>query len=457
MGKDRDNKFHPGKGKPSGANKSEPEIPGDMPGRHPNRNTSKGEDNSEKQSTQNKSINATFNEAFTKTGAEELPGILTKDIFVELAGYNKAPCVSILMPTHKAGVEVNEQVDVSAFKTCLQQVEKRLIEKGTGQTTIKKMLTPGYDLLREDAFWRSLNNGLAVYIADGFFKFVKLPAPFVQHVYINSSFYVSPLVPFMVKAEYFYLLDLAKKDPRFYRADSFGIEHLAVEEMPSGLDDVIHFEEKEGDTLFRAGGGGTGGANFHGTGGGRPEHKENIARYLEEVDDTIWQTYLHGENAPLLLSGQDFLIPIYKSVTKYKNIWPQPLTGNHHHQNDTDLYEDVMKVMKPYFDQPLQYALEDYGNKLATPLTSSMIGTIIPATYYGKVSHLFVKKGLSAWGSFNERENKLELSEVEKESETSEDLIDKAVIKTIQNGGEVYFLEAGQMPNQSEIAAIFRY
>lgn len=457
MGKDRDNKFHPGKGKPSGANKSEPEIPGDMPGRHPNRNTSKGEDNSEKQSTQNKSINATFNEAFTKTGAEELPGILTKNIFVELAGYNKAPCVSILMPTHKAGVEVNEQVDVSAFKTCLQQVEKRLIEKGTSQTTIKKMLTPGYDLLREDAFWRSLNNGLAVYIADGFFKFVKLPAPFVQHVYINSSFYVSPLVPFMVKAEYFYLLDLAKKDPRFYRADSFGIEHLAVEEMPSGLDDVIHFEEKEGDTLFRAGGGGTGGANFHGTGGGRPEHKENIARYLEEVDDTIWQTYLHGENAPLLLSGQDFLIPIYKSVTKYKNIWPQPLTGNHHHQNDTDLYEDVMKVMKPYFDQPLQYALEDYGNKLATPLTSSMIGTIIPATYYGKVSHLFVKKGLSAWGSFNERENKLELSEVEKESETSEDLIDKAVIKTIQNGGEVYFLEAGQMPNQSEIAAIFRY
>lgn len=391
-----------------------------------------------------------------RSNVEELPGILTKDIFVELAGYNKAPCVSILMPTHKAGVEVNERVDVSAFKTCLQQVEKRLIEKGTDQTTIKRMLTPAYDLLKEDAFWHSLNNGLAVYMADGFFKFVKLSAPFVQHVYINNSFYVSPLVPFMVKAEYFYLLDLAKKDPRFYRADSFGIEHLAVEEMPSGLDDVIHFEEKEGDTLFRAGGG-TGGANFHGTGGGRPEHKENIARYLEEVDDTIWQTHLHGENAPLLLSGQDFLIPIYKSVTKYKNIWPEPLTGNHHHQNDTDLYEDVMKVMKPYFDQPLQYALEDYGNKLATPLTSSMIGTIIPATYYGKVSHLFVKKGLSAWGSFNERENKLELSEVEKGNEDTEDLIDKAVIKTIQNGGEVYFLEADQMPNQSEIAAIFRY
>jgi hypothetical protein len=176
-----------------------------------------------------------------------------------------------------------------------------------------------------------------------------------------------------------------------------------------------------------------------------------------EVDDTICQSHLHGENAPLLLSGQEFLIPIYKSVSKYKNIWPEPLTGNHHNQNDTELYEDVMKVMKPYFDKPLQYALKDYGNKLATSLTSSMIGTIIPATYYGKVSHLFVKKGIKAWGSFNERENKLELSEVEKGNEPAEDLIDKAVIKSIQNGGEVYFLEADQMPNQSEIAAIFRY
>jgi hypothetical protein len=175
------------------------------------------------------------------------------------------------------------------------------------------------------------------------------------------------------------------------------------------------------------------------------------------VDDTIWQSHLHGENAPLLLSGQEYLIPIYRSVSKYRNIWPEPLTGNHHYQNDTDLYEDVMKVMKPYFDQPLKYALEDYGNKLATALTSSMIGTIIPATYYGKVSHLFVKKGLHAWGNFNERENKLELMDVEIENEMTEDLIDKAVIKTIQNGGEVFFLDADQMPNQSEIAAIFRY
>ena len=355
-------------------------------------------------------------------------------------------------------MEVNEQVDMSTFKSALQQVEKKLNEKKIEPAIIKNILKPGYDLLKNNTFWVSLNNGLAVYIADGFFKYVKLGAPVIQLIHVNSSFYISPLIPYMVRDENFYLLDIAKKFPRFYRADGFGIERLQIDEMPFGVDDVVHFEEKDGDTLFRTGGkGGKGGANFHGIGGGKPEENENIAIYLQEVDDTIWQTHLHAENAPLLLAGQDFLIPIYRSVSKYKNIWPEALTGNHHQQSDNELYEEAMKVMKPYFDKPLQYALEDYHNKLATALTSSMIETIIPATYYGKVSHLFVKKGLQVFGTFNEQENKLAIQDLEGKMSEADDLIDKAVIKTIQNGGEVYFLDADQMPRQNELAAIFRY
>ncbi len=456
MAKDREKPSKTDKGKPSGANKSEPELPADLPVRHPNRNTSKGEDFSKTESTQNKSRNETYTEAFTNTIPEELNGNLTKELFVALAGYDQPPCISILMPTHKAGMEVNEQVDLMAFKNALQQVEKILKEKGAGHTLIKKMLGPGYDLLKDDKFWYAMSDGLAVYIADGFFRFLKLRAPLVQHVVVNNSFYVSPLVPFMARPEYFYLLDIAKKFPRFYRADAMGIEHLQVEELPTGVNDVVHVEEKGGKEVFRTGDtGGTASANYHGIGAGRPDEKENIALYLEEVDDTIWKSHLNKENVPLLLAGQDFLIPIYRSVSDYKNIWPEALTGNHHQQNDNELYEEAMKVMTPFFEQPLRRALGDYGNKSATALTSTDISVIIPAAYYARVSHLFVRKGSRIWGSFNEQENKLEI--LDHESDTAEDLIDKAVIRTIQNGGEVYFLEANEMPESGELAAILRY
>jgi hypothetical protein len=455
MGKDRENKFHPGKGKPSGANKSEPEIPSDLPVRHPNRNTSKGEDNSKTTSTENKSRNATFDENVTDTTPEELLGNLTKTVFIELASYNEPPCISILLPTHKAGKDVNEQVDMTAFKNSLQQVEKILKEQGTDQTIIKQMLTPGYDLLRDDKFWYSLTEGLAVYIANGFFKYLKVRAPLIEHVRVNTSFYVSPLLPFIVRPEYFYLLDLHKKFPRFYRADALGIEHLQIEEMPSGVDDVVHFEEKDQDTFRTGGRGGKGGANFHGIGADRPDEKENIALYFEEIDDTIWKTHMHRENVPLLLAGQEFLIPIYRSVSDYNNIWPEAPTGNHQYQSDNELYQEAMEVMKPHFEMPLKRALENYGNKSATQLTTTVIGAIIPDTYYGRVACLFVRKGSSIWGTFDEQENKLEI--VDSETTTTEDLVDKAVVKTIQNGGEVYFLEADQMPEQAELAAILRY
>lgn len=80
---------------------------------------------------------------------------------------------------------------------------------------------------------------------------------------------------------------------------------------------------------------------------------------------------------------------------------------------------------------------------------------IIPDTYYGRVDCLFVKKGARLWGIFNEQENQLHF--MNEENQGAEDLIDRAVVKTIQNGGEVYFMEADQMPEPAELAAILRY
>jgi hypothetical protein len=483
MGKDRENVFHPAKGKPSGANKQEgtglretfppdqleqdnrmterytvgeDKISPDVHVRHANRNTSKGEDFSETKEKSYKSRNETFNENFTKTIPEELLGILTKDIFNELGNYQSNNCISILMRTHKAGMKVNEQEDMISFKNALQHVEKALHEKKVEEITIKKILKPGYDLLRDDKFWYSLTDGLAVYIADGFFKYLRLNGAVADHVRVNSSFYVSPLVPFMVRKEYFYLLDIAKKFPRFYRVDALGIEHLEIEEMPTDVNDVVHFEEKEAEKLFRTGGkGGTGSANFHGIGGGKPDEKEHIAIYLKEVDNTIWQTHLHDATVPLLLSGQSFLIPLYRSVSKYAHIWPEALTGNHHQQSDKELYDEAMNIMQPYFDEQLNKALADYGNKSATQFTSTSPEHIIPGAHYGRLSHLFVKRGVCIWGTFNEQENKLNI--VPEEREGVEDLVDRTIIKTIQTGGEVYILDGGKMPQSADITAIFRY
>jgi hypothetical protein len=111
--------------------------------------------------------------------------------------------------------------------------------------------------------------------------------------------------------------------------------------------------------------------------------------------------------------------------------------------------------MQPLFEQKQKKALTLYGNQSATALTSSIVDDVIPAAYYGRIAHLFVQRGAHIWGTFDEMANELQVHE--SEGENREDLIDNAVEKTLQTGGDVYVLDAGQMPADSPVAAIMRY
>ena len=68
---------------------------------------------------------------------------------------------------------------------------------------------------------------------------------------------------------------------------------------------------------------------------------------------------------------------------------------------------------------------------------------------------MFVQRGARIWGTFNKEDNELQLHNERQNND--ENLVDKAVIKTILNGGEVHLLERERMPDGREIAAFFRY
>lgn len=480
MGKDREGKYHPPKGKPSGKGKNEEieihsadpdqleeyedlkekytegpdELGANVRLMHPNRNVDKDEDRKSEKENSRRSRNIDFGIDRTDTVPEELP--VNPDSFTRLANYTSPCCISIFMPTHSAGVEVNEEQDLIDFKTMLQYITGKLKEQGIDELAIARMLEPGYNLTKNQMFWHGLSSGLAVFMADGFFGYMKLPVSPLEHLLINRSFYISPLIPVITNSAYFYILVISKKQAKFYRADAFGIEPVEVDELPNGMSDVVHFEEKDDPKLFRKGGNRAGaGFDLHGLGAGTPDEKTHIALYLEEVDETLWKKILHTENAPLLLAGVDYLIPIYKQVAGYKHIWDDAITGNYEHEDIQSLYSKAREKMEPYFQQKVTRALENYGNQSATSLTSSIPADVIPAAYYGRISDLFIQKGEHVWGTFDEQNNQLNIHE--KSEEGDECLIDKAAVKTLLMGGKVYILEKEQMPADSNIAALMRY
>jgi hypothetical protein len=445
MGKDRSGKYHPAKGTPSGAGKDDTtdryegtsdDIPENIPVRHPNRNTDKRHEsfNNQQDAQDSRHDPHAAVEAASSVNAEELPHIPTRELLASLANHKAATCISIYMTTHEAGVEVNEQADRIKFKSHLREIAAELKGKDMEQHAIELLLAPAYKMVQDDELWVRLSKGLAVFIADNYCSFMRLPMEVTDKVLVNSTFFLSPLMPMMTTGEYFYLLVISKKQVKLFKGDVYGLEHIPVEGLPKATDEL----EKKGENN----------ASYT---------DDRLPNFLEAADDVIWKEVLHNENVPLLLAGVESVIPVYRSVCDYKHVYSEALTGSHERDDAHTLHALAMEIMAPYFEQRREKALELYGNQFATSLTSSMIDKIVPAAYYGRVSHLFVQKDApQVWGTFDEMKNELNVH-TSKEA-GGDDLLNNAIVKTLLTGGEVFMLDKEQMPGQGNvIAAVLRY
>lgn len=484
MGKDKHGRFIPPKGKPSGngkedlgvssslspeavdknleitdkyTNDSEAVAPG-VHVLHPNRNVHKetaapayDADNT----TPDKTTNDTFRGEQFQTPIQELPYPLTRDDFAELAGFRSDCCVSVYLPTHQAGMEINEQEDRVRFKTLLQEAHLQLKERDMQETAIGEILQPGFDLVRNEDFWHTQLTTLVVFFTKEGTRYLRLPLEVDEKLYIDDHFWLLPLAPLLNNVNNdFYLLSFSKHHAQLFRGNEFEMHPVEVPGMPYGIEDVVHFE-KGREQLFRTGSSGAGGgANYHGM-NANADHKTNIAQYLDEVDDTLWKEVLSTENKPLMLAAVDYLIPIYKSISRYQHITEEGLTGNFQHYSDTKLYGLAKEKMQPYFNRQFKQVLAAYGDRSASALSASIPADIVPAAYYGQVAHLVVQKDGQLWGRFDPQANKLELHDTAQAGD--ECLMNEVVIQTVLHNGDVWLTDKAQLPEGTAMIAVLRY
>ena len=382
--------------------------------------------------------------------------IIEKEEFAELIAPKTSPCITIYLPVHQSGVEVNEKQDLIVFKNLLFEAENTLVANGLKPHLAQELLAPASSLLEDEKFWHQLLSGLAVFIAPDFFKILNLPFQVNAEIHINSGFNVAQFVRVVTDRPYYYLLVISKNSADIYKGDEYGMELLTIDGMPQGLNDVVHLDEKSERKLFRIGGTAPGSAvNAHGHGSGLADEKEYIKQYLKAVDHVLQTELLANETAPLLLAGVEYIVGIYRQVSHYKHLLPMALTGNHEHADVKMLVSKALEAVGPFLNTKSKSALQNYYNQLATPLTSSMPNKVIPAGYYKQISDLFVERGAHLWGRFDETANSLTLHENREPGD--ECLINKTILNTLQNGGDVYILEKDRMPKEAIVAASLRF
>lgn len=381
---------------------------------------------------------------------------LSAERFHKLANIRQAHCISIFIPTHRAGMEVNELVDQKHLKNKIKAVREELRTYKLKDHEIDKILRPAEKILEDTGFWSSQMEGLAIFINPELFEYYTLPVGFEPRTYISDHFYLEPLIPYLNDNGHFYLLALSLKDVRVYEGFPHELKHLVLDELlPARLEEVVGFDYQQKNLQFRTGHTDSGQAMFHGHGAPSEQAKKEIFKFFRGVNQGMMQ-FLYDKNHPLILAAVDYLVPIYKEANDYKYLYDEFLPGNPEYEKPHQLHQKAKALLKDHFDGKRREKIGAFEEALAIKRSSFREEEVIVAAINGRIDTLFIRKGAEIWGIYESETNQAVVREKQEGQNVS--LVNMAAVNTILNSGTVYILEPDEMPEPSaRLNALLRF
>ena len=136
--------------------------------------------------------------------------LISEKEFETLANIREEHCVSIYIPTHRAGEAVTSGKDALLFKNKLQKVKHSLMELGMTESQAKEYLQPAQRLHDDGNFWHHQLDGLAVFLSKNHYSYHRLPCKLEEFTCVSKSFHMLQLVPLMSGDGIYYILALRK-------------------------------------------------------------------------------------------------------------------------------------------------------------------------------------------------------------------------------------------------------
>lgn len=366
--------------------------------------------------------------------------------------------VSIFMPTHRAGAET--QQNPIRLKNLVKEAEQHLVAAGLRRPEAQARLEPVSNLVEDRPFWQSQSDGLAVFVSSAVDLHYRLPFDLEELVVVADRFHVKPLLPYLSGDGHFYALAISKGEIRLLQGSRYSVGQVDLEGVSTSLADALRFDDPERRLQFHTASGPSGGrgdrpAMFHGQGAPSHDEKADILRYFQKVDDGL-QGLLSGEQAPLVLVGVDYLLPIYKEANQYPHLVEEGVEGNPDDLSNKELHQRVWSLIEPRFLREQEEAAQRFRQLADTAAASDDLTEIVPAATHGRVDTLFVALGRQQWGAFEPATNEVSLHPDFEAGD--QDLSDLAAVQTLLQGGSVYAVEPQQMPAEAPlVAALFRY
>jgi hypothetical protein len=392
------------------------------------------------------SIFIQFNRGLNKM-TEELKLETLKD----LIQCQESPCISIYMSTKAVHKGEFKKLEIE-FKNLLQQVEEKLKTNwGFKEREINKLLEPAFKLASDSNFWQQQKEGLAVFISSENFRSFKLSVDTYDSAHVSYNFNLKQLISEVHDSQEYYLLALSSNHNQLYRVNRNEIEEFDLEELPQNIKEFLNLDEEAAEKYQSINTAGSSSV-FHGQGAAGDDDNEDLLHYLKEIDRVI-NSELKDKKNHLIVAADDSVFSLYKNINNYQGLLDEHLSGNARQMNKKELREKSWEIIDSHIHDYLEEIKERYMEIKSSDKSSSELEEIVEAAHFGKVDTLVLNKLAEKAGVFIEDENEVKLMENTKDY----DLYNYAASETIKHGGLVYSIEKEDMPEETDILAIYRY
>jgi hypothetical protein len=282
--------------------------------------------------------------------------------------------------------------------------------------------------------------------------FLHQPVPELHAV--EERFQIRPLLSAFSREQRFHLLGLSRHDVRLFHCTQHRIERASIRQVVSQNfrvwlatrqpDHVLENRAAAGPSV-----GSMKGVSF-GTNTDREREDEYLAHFFKEIDNGV-NTLLRDDTAPLLLAGTEDEIAIYRRVSTHRRLLDQCVHGSPDGLSERELHRRAMDIVTRVCSLPLQSAIAEFEKQRDKGRVSLDAQRVIKSAWEGGVADLFLSQRAEFIGRWNKKTYEVE------SGSPGEDLLNAAALQTVLHGGQAFGLEAEDMPEKHEIAAVLRF
>jgi hypothetical protein len=366
-----------------------------------------------------------------------------------LAAHRAPVCVSMCLPTHPAGPATEQ--DPIRLKNLLRAADDVLrSQHGIARRDAAELLEPAAALASDRDFWRHQSDGLALYLAPGMLRALRVPLPLDESLQVGASFRLRPLLRLLSGDGHFYVLALAQNEVRLFEGTRFTMGELTLGPIPPDMETALAHEDPEAQLQVRAGGQA---GMFHGHGEGAEVDKQTLERFFRVVDRAL-RSRLGPDRHPLVLACVGYYLPIFRSVSSYDGLADDCIAGSPEGRPVHVLQQQAWDIVGPLFEAARRVAEERLRAAVGVGRAAVGAADVVVAAYAGQVATLFLADDDPCWG----RLTPSSAPEVHEAPENGdEDLLETAARTALTTNGDVYLDAADVVPEGARAAALLRW